>query len=388
MLYRGATCDAEIRPHRSIFDHMLRHRTARTALLLAMAGIAAIAATALVLRDNPSRQSVGRGADGVTRGPASTAQRFPATLRPAAETEPVPHGGDAADDPAIWVNRRHRAQSTIIGTDKKGGLAVYDLSGRQLQYLPGGQPNNVDLRAGFPLGSRHVALVAASDRSDDTVALYRIDDRTRRLTAVASFKAGIDNVYGLCMYRSRRSGAFYVFVDSEQGELEQWQLQPRGRAVSARRVRSFDVGGQVEGCVADDALGALYIGEEDRGIWKYGAEPSAGTRRSLVDSTGGDGHLSADVEGITLAEGRDGTGLLIASSQGDSTFAVYRREGDNGFLRTFTIGPANGIDEVTQTDGIDATTANLGPRYPRGLFVAQDGRNDNGNQSFKLVPMP
>jgi len=158
--------------------------------------------------------------------------------------------------------------------------------------------------------------------------------------------------------------------------------------VSARKVRSFDVGGQVEGCVADDTLRALYIGEEDRGIWRYGAEPGAGKRRRLVDSTGGGGHLHADVEGLTLAYGRNGTGQLIASSQGDSTFAVYRREGANAFVRRFTVGAARGIDEVKATDGIDATTANLGPRYSRGLFVAQDGRNDSGNQNFKLVPLP
>jgi len=368
---------------------MLRRQTPRTALLLAIAGIAvvaAIAATALALGGDPKRDDAGRGADRERGGGAGGALRQRSVMRPVAETEPVPHGGDAADDPAIWVDTRDPARSTIIGTDKKGGLAVYDLSGRQLQYLPGGKPNNVDVRPGFPLGGRRVALVAATDRSDDTVALYRIDDRTRRLTAVTAFTAGIENVYGLCMYRSRR--AFYVFVDSEQGELEQWRLAPRGSRVRARKVRSFDVGGQVEGCVADDALGALYIGEEDRGIWRYGAEPGTGKRRRLVDSTGSGGHLDADVEGLTLAYGRNGTGLLIASSQGDSTFAVYRREGANAFVRRFTVGAARGIDEVKATDGIDATTANLGPRYSRGLFVAQDGRNDSGNQNFKLVPLP
>jgi 3-phytase len=374
-----------------MFGRMLRRQTPRTALLLAIAGIAvvaAIAATAFGLGGDPKREDAGRGTDRERRGGAGLAQRQSSVMRPVAETEPVPHGGDAADDPAIWVNPRDRASSTIIGTDKKGGLAVYDLSGRQLQYLPGGQPNNVDLRAGFRLGGRRVALVAASDRTDDTVALYRIDDGTRRLTPVTSFKAGIENVYSLCMYRSRRTGTVYVLVDSEQGELEQWRLLPRGSAVSARKVRSFDIGGQVEGCVADDALGALYIGEEDRGIWRYGAEPGAGKKRRLVDSTGGDGHLDADVEGLTLAYGRNGTGLLIASSQGDSTFAVYRRQGANAFVRGFKIGTASGIDEVKETDGIDATTASLGPRFPRGLFVAQDGRNDSGNQNFKLVPLP
>src|SRR5262245_25704161 len=30
------------------------------------------------------------------------------------ETDPVPHGGDAADDPAIWVNPNDPAQSAVI----------------------------------------------------------------------------------------------------------------------------------------------------------------------------------------------------------------------------------------------------------------------------------
>ena len=61
------------------------------------------------------------------------------------ETEPVPSGGDAADDPAIWVHPSDPAESTIIGTDKQGGLVVYDLAGKQLQYLPDGKMDNVDL---------------------------------------------------------------------------------------------------------------------------------------------------------------------------------------------------------------------------------------------------
>ncbi len=305
-------------------------------------------------------------------------------LAPAAETRPVPHSGDAADDPAIWIHPRARSRSTIIGTDKRGGLAVYDLAGRQLQYVPDGRMNNVDLRAGFGLGGRRVALVAASNRSDDSVALYRVDERTRRLVRAGSFGAGI-TVYGLCMHRSRRDGRFYVFVDSKRGEVEQWLLTATGRRISARRVRSFDVGSDVEGCVADDALSRLYVGEEQRGIWRFGAEPDAGTTKTLIDSTGASGHLTADVEGLAIADGPGDSGLLIASSQGDDTFAVYRRDGDNAFVGRFRIGAARGIDDVEETDGIDVTTTALGPRFPGGLLVAQDGRNPGGNQNFKLV---
>ena len=54
------------------------------------------------------------------------------------ETEPVPHSGDAADDPAIWIHPSQPSLSTIIGTDKLGGLAVYDLAGHQIQFLADG----------------------------------------------------------------------------------------------------------------------------------------------------------------------------------------------------------------------------------------------------------
>ena len=52
------------------------------------------------------------------------------------ETAPMPHAGDAANNPAIWVNLADPAQSTIIGTDKQGGLAVYGLDGKQIRICP------------------------------------------------------------------------------------------------------------------------------------------------------------------------------------------------------------------------------------------------------------
>lgn len=57
---------------------------------------------------------------------------------------------DAADDPEIWVDPKDPTRGVIIGTDKQAGLYVYDLAGQQLQYLPGGKPNNVDLARASP----------------------------------------------------------------------------------------------------------------------------------------------------------------------------------------------------------------------------------------------
>ena len=92
------------------------------------------------------------------------------------------------------------------------------------------------------------------------------------------------------------------------------------------------------------------------------------------------------MEGLTIAYTSDGEGYLIASSQGNNTFAVYRREGTNPYVKSFRIIAGEKIDEVTETDGIHVTTANLGPRFPKGVFIAQDGLDDKGKQNFKLVP--
>ena len=123
------------------------------------------------------------------------------------ETEPVPSSEDVADDPAIWVHPSDPAQSIIIGTNKDGGLAVYDLAGKQLQYLPDGEMNNVDLRYNFPLGGQPVALVTAGNRSNDSIALYQINSTTRHLENVAAriIQVGINEVYGSCMYHSPRT---------------------------------------------------------------------------------------------------------------------------------------------------------------------------------------
>jgi 3-phytase len=304
-----------------------------------------------------------------------------------AETAPMPHAGDAADDPAIWVDPDDGARSLIIGTDKLGGLAVYDLSGQQLQYLPDGNMNNVDLRAGFTLGGRDVTLVTAGNRSSDSIAIYRLDSATRRLEDVAARPITTIEVYGSCMYRSAETGKLYYFVNSKAGAVEQWELFDAGDGrVDGRKVRAFAVGSQTEGCVADDELGRFYIGEEAVGIWRYGAEPGDGDARTQVDIAGAGGHLASNIEGLALVLGKDRGGYLIASSQGNSTYALYRRD-DNAYLGSFAIGDGDAVDGVSDTDGIDAAAANLGPAFPQGVFVAQDGQNDDGNQNFKLVPL-
>jgi 3-phytase len=322
---------------------------------------------------------------GLTLTLTATAQTV--QVRPTVETDPVPSRGDAADDPCVWIHPTDPALSTIIGTDKKAGLAVYDMAGHQLQYLPDMQPNNVDIRYNFPLGEKRVALVGLSDRINNTLRFFQVDPQTRMLqSASRGIRMGID-VYGFCLYHSPHSGKYYAFVSAKNGTIQQWELFDNGTgAVDATEVRNFDVGSQTEGCVADDEYAVLYLAEENKGIWKYGAELETGTARTLVDKTGQQGHLKADVEGLSLYYASDGTGYLIASSQGADKFVVYRREGSNEYVMTFKVVAGNGLDAVSVTDGLDVLNFPLGPAFPFGAFIAQDGNNAPGNQNFKLVP--
>jgi 3-phytase len=317
-----------------------------------------------------------------------------ANVMPSVETEPVDDYGDAADDPAIWVHPRDPARSLIVGAQKKRGLYVYDLAGKTLQVLADGRMNNVDLRQGVKLGGgASIDIVAASNRTTRTLALYAVNASTRRLADVAAapIPTGFDDPYGLCMYRSARTGDTYVFMnDADSGAYKQWRLVAKGDKVAAEVVREFTVGSQAEGCAADDEAGALYIAEEDVGLWRYEAEPSGADRRVPLDDTTEKGNLTADVEGVAIYYGKDGAGYVVVSNQGDNNYAVYRRDGKNEFLGHFSVvaDPARGIDGASETDGLDVISTALGPAFPHGLFIAQDGRNiaPMERQNFKLVP--
>ena len=310
---------------------------------------------------------------------------FPVTAT--VETAPVPHSGDAADDPCVWVHPITPSLSTIIGTDKLGGIAVYGLDGAQIQYRADGDLNNVDIRYNFPLDGALIDLVAATNRTNNGIALYRVNRVTRQLEDVAArvIPTGIA-VYGFCLYKSPSTGLTYAFVNDANGLVQEWLLYDNGAGkVDASKVRSFNVGSIVEGCVADDVHAQFYVAEENVAIWRYGAEPTDGTTRTQVDAVGA-GHLTADIEGLTIYYESNGSGYLIASSQGSSDFSAYERDGSNAFVATWNIASGAIIDGVSGTDGIDVTNAALGPAFPDGAFIAQDNSNTGGNQNYKVVP--
>jgi 3-phytase len=327
--------------------------------------------------------------------PADPRALLPAPLpivRPVAETEPVGQGGDAADDPAIWVNPVDPARSLIIGTDKQAGLGVYDLSGKQVSFAADGKMNNVDLRDGFKLGDQAVTLVSASDRTKNAIALYALDGAAGTLRNVSDGVqgTGLGDPYGLCMYRGK-GGKTYVFINDTDGKMRQWRLDPTATGtVKAVLVREFAFATQTEGCVADDETGWLYVAEEDVALWRLNAEPKGPEKRTQVTSVASNPALKDDLEGVSLYLQPGGKGYIVLSSQGNDSYAVFRRDGENAYVGSFAVvanGPA-GIDGSSETDGLDVTSRPMGPLFPNGALVTQDGRNVSPPeaQNFKITP--
>lgn len=316
------------------------------------------------------------------------------TVEAHAETEPVADPCDAADDPALWVNPAAPEESLIVATNKRRGLVVYDLGGGQVSQLDAGQTNNVDLRS-LPhsgQGEEAVALVAASNRSSDTVDILHLF-ADGRLVPQRAIPAGFDREppYGLCLYRGE--AGLYAFVTYKDGAIRQWRLGGLGGdGAEDRLVRTVRLASQLEGCVADDPANTLFVGEEDTGIWRLEAEPESAAEPILIDGMrDSGGHLSADVEGLAIhaSSGSSESGFLVASSQGNSSFVLYDRSPPHAYRGSFRVG-AGAVDEVTDTDGIAIASTSLGSQFPTGLLVAQDGDNrapsgDSEHQNFKLV---
>jgi 3-phytase len=305
------------------------------------------------------------------------------------ETQPVSHSGDAADDPCIWVHPTEPDKSLVIGTDKQGALVVYDLQGTELQNITGIQPNNVDVRYSFMLGGTPTDIVCASNQQNNSIVVYKVDPDTRELIDVAdgTQAAGIE-VYGFCLYRSAVTDEYYCFVNSRTGQVRQFKLFDNGAGkVTMTLSRSLSVGSITEGCVADDETGDFYISEENVGIWRYGAEPSEGSSREIVDRLATNPDLTSDLEGLCLYRTAGGGGYLLCSVQGRSGYAVYDRQ-TGAYLGMFRIVAGGSVDGTNDTDGIDVVNVALGTDFPQGLFVVQDGSNTDpaGNQNFKLVP--
>lgn len=340
-----------------------------------------------------------------------------ATVTATGQTQPVPSKGDAADDMAIWVKPGDASLSRIIATDKKAGVIVYDMSGEIVQSLLVGRINNIDLRGGFQFDNEPRVLVAGSDRDSNSARIWFIDESTGTLvdTTRERIDVGVPEPYGICLARagSGQDAKTYMFTSDRTRSVVQHELTVRDGAIAATLVRTFESTGEIEGMVADDELGVVYFSEEDAALWRVPIDPTITLGRTTADaatpvvlsiaaaakgedrakpesmvvvSKAGPGFpLMPDIEGLAIARVAKG-GVLIASSQSDSTFAVFDRALTNQYRGSFRIVGSKSIDAVEDTDGIEVVCANIGASFPLGVFVAQDGKVEGRSQNFKLVP--
>lgn len=306
-----------------------------------------------------------------------------------AETIPVKAtaDSDAADDPAIWFNAVQPEKSVIVGTDKKSGLYTYTLEGEEIAFLPLGRVNNVDIREQSVIGNDTLTIVSASNRTNNSISILELDSLGKLKELKVVSEGLMDDVYGYCMYQNEE-GVPYFILNSKDGSINIYTLSLQEKGNTLHLERSLKVGSQPEGMVADDETGILYIGEEAKGVWKVDLKNDQ-SKLQFIASTSiqNNEFLVADVEGIALYKTGVKSGYLVASSQGNFSYAIFDLESEE-YLKSFKI--VDGLlDGVEETDGLEISNQVFGEKYKKGILVVQDGFNyDNDSlisQNFKII---
>lgn len=336
---------------------------------------------------------------------------FTGTVSAKVETPDTPGTGDYNDDPAIIVHPTDPSRSVVATSNKdyngsdRGGVFVYDLSGNPVHTESLGTAfNNIDVEYNFGQASPFTdeftgefggepaigILVGATGRVSGNLHFWEYDFASTgdEMRPVGTIDPGYgDQPYGFAM--GRLGQTHYAFSSQDNGtSVEQWELSESGGSIAAKLVRTIQTNGQVEGIVVDDQNGVVYLSEELGAIKKYGTDPGSGTAHTVIDRVGTGGNLVADIEGLSIYYGPDAdTGYLIASSQGESRYAVYDRAGSNAYLGEFAVGSsASGIDGASSTDGLDVSNVNFGGQFSQGMLVIHDNSNTGADSSnFKFV---
>ncbi|MCL8537731.1 phytase [Chryseobacterium gallinarum] len=298
-----------------------------------------------------------------------TGQQTPGQkIKPTIITEAVVHD---TDDPAIWINPEDTSKSIIIGTDKDtdGGLYAFDLNGKIIRKVSGlKRPNNVDIEYGFTLNGKKTDIAAVTERETNKVKFYSLPD-LKKIGEIAVFEGETERgPMGISLYKSPATGDQFVIVGRKSGPADgylwQYKLYEKNGIITGEVVRKFGKYSglkEIESIAVDDEMGYIYYSDEQFGVHQYYADPDKGNQELLVF---GKGDFKSDVEGISIYPTSKETGYILVSNQQNDTFNVYLRE-----------DPSKGrIAEIpvstSESDGSEVTHINLGPQFPKGIFVA------------------
>ncbi|BFO67550.1 phytase [Chryseobacterium sp. KCF3-3] len=289
-------------------------------------------------------------------------------LKPAVITETVVHD---TDDPAIWINPQDASKSIIIGTDKDtdGGLYAFDLNGKIINKVLGlKRPNNVDLEYGFILNGERTDIAAVTERETNKVKLYSLPE-LKEVGEISVFEGETERgPMGVSMYKNPETGDIFVIAGRKSGPADgylwQYRLVEKNGSVTGEVVRKFGKYSglkEIESIAVDDEMGYIYYSDEQFGVHKYYADPEKGNEELSVF---GKGDFKSDVEGISIYPTAKGKGYILVSNQQNDTFNVYLREDQSkGRIAEIPVS-------TLESDGSEVTNVNLGPKFPKGVFVA------------------
>jgi len=294
------------------------------------------------------------------------------------ETEPVFAGDDAADDMCVLENFNNPESSLIISSDKKYGIIVYDLEGVKLYDYEVGRINNVDILPSRSFQNKYI--VAGTNRTYNSIDIYLFNNKGQLENLILRKEIpSLKDVYGVTFYRDEFNT--YLFISDKKGNVEQWSYNIDEVNSEIKFVRKLKFSSLVEGLVADESKGKIYIGQERKGIWELNAFPSFDSQKKLIFKKSK--NFKPDFEGLALRDDGNGEGYLIASVQGSNGYLIIDRKSLDAKI-FFRIIDGDKIDGTTETDGIDVTSIKTS-KFPNGFFIAQDDDNDGLNQNFKLV---
>ena len=283
-----------------------------------------------------------------------------------------------SDDPAIWVNSKDPAASLIIGTDKEvnGGLYVFDLHGKVVKMVPElGRPNNVDIAYGFKLNDELVDIVITTERSNNQLRIFSVPDMEPIDNGGLEVFEGVDErgPMGIALY-STSDGVLYAIVGRTDGPLEgylwQYRIEDAGngnvKLVKVREFGKYSGVKEIEAIAVDNELGFVYYADEAFGVRKYYANPAMGNEELALFGTDDFGR---DIEGISIYKTDDKTGYILISDQQVGTFNIYPREGTLEDQNRHQL--IKSVELMTlESDGSEVSSTNLGPEFPKGIFVA------------------
>ncbi|KAJ3370965.1 hypothetical protein GGF31_003695 [Allomyces arbusculus] len=371
------------------------------------------------------------------------------------------------DDPEVYVHPTNPDDSVIIGTTKSksdGGLHVWAMDGTELAFAAVPKKsglNSVDILMNVPVldaagkaTGEKVDLALAGVRGKiNGIGIWRIDpaaiSANRKTLAtkpgatqaelvpvlipltnhIREFNKDTElEVYGSCAFtytpKSTTAEANTLIITTKKAVAYQYTVsvtrsadgktEPKATLTLARQW-TVGLGSQLENCVGDAETGALYVGEESIGVWRYdlaqfaitdaipavpkpaidqatgrftipiGKRTSSDLRQPvLVDSTqlaNPNGKLHRDVEGLALYAdpAKRGQRTLVVSSQGANEYNLYDVSSPTNFAfrGKFAIRAGPKGDAVTKTDSLAVSSAKMGG-FARGVLVVHDDATTAG----------